>query len=431
MTAPRFLGEQSEFIEPGTEGAEDVDDPYAHLQLPTHIDGDPVVDVTLRIDEGQQQFVKRINFSGNHGTKDEVIRRELQLVENGVFSTSALKNSIRRLNQLGYFEPLEEASVEIENVEGTDDQVNLTVNLSETNLNQLTFGAGVSQFDGFFGQLAFSTSNFLGRGETLSVGVQNGSRLRDINLGYSKPYLFGRNMSGGVNLFSRRIEWIGAYTQDTNGGSVTVGWPLALFTRMFVAYSLEQSLVTDISPFFTENPEFLSFNPFFQDALLLGSSGRRTISKITPSVRMDTVDHPIFPRSGERYSVAVELAGVGGNTTFWKPVVESTWYIPHTRRTTIGIRAQYQHIAGRQPGQHPGLRAALVGRRVLDPRLRHPTGRPDGLRPRGRARLQQLPGTDRRRREQEPAVQRGVSDLHCAAGPVHLVLRHRAGAGLR
>ena len=342
-TAPDF-SVSNEFIDPEADDAGDVDDPYAHLQLPTHIEGDPVVDVTFRLDEGQQQFVKRINFSGNHGTKDEVIRRELQIVENGVFSTSALKNSIRRLNQLGYFEPIEESSVDIENVEGTDDQVNLTVNLNETNLNQLTFGAGVSQFDGFFGQLAFSTSNFLGRGETLSVGVQNGSRLRDINLGYSKPYLFNKNMSGGVNMFSRRIEWIGAYTQDTNGGSVTVGWPLALFTRMFVAYSIEQSLVTDISPYFTENPDLLSFNPFFQDALLLGSSGRRTISKITPSVRMDTVDHPIFPRRGERYSVAVELAGVGGNTKFWKPVVESTWYIPHTRRTTIGLRAQYQHI---------------------------------------------------------------------------------------
>ncbi len=334
-------------------GTDPTADLYADLQRPTHIEGAPVVDVILRIDEGEQQFVKRITFVGNDNTHDEVIRRELQLVESGVFSTVALQNSIRRLNQLGYFEPLEEAGVDIENVEGSENEVNLTVNLSETNLNQLTFGAGVSQFDGFFGQLSFSTANFLGRGETLSVGLQNGSRLRDINVGYSQPYLFGKNLSGGVNLFSRRIQWIGAYTEDTNGGSVTVGWPLALFTRMFVAYSLEQTGVTDVNQLFTVNPDFLRFNPFFQDALLLGNNGRRTVSKITPSLRFDTVDHPIFPRTGQRYNVSLELAGIGGDTTFWKPILESTWYFPQTRRTTIGFRAQYQHLVAPTPGQIP------------------------------------------------------------------------------
>ena len=153
-------------IEPGGD-SEGVENPYADLQKPTHLDGAPIVDVTIRIQEGEQQFVKRITFTGNSSTRDEVIRRELQLVENGVFNTAALQTSIRRLNQLGYFEPLEESAVDIETVEGSDNKVNLTMNLVEANLNQLTFGAGVSQFDGFFGQLSFSTSNFLGRGENV------------------------------------------------------------------------------------------------------------------------------------------------------------------------------------------------------------------------------------------------------------------------
>ena len=192
-------------------GDENGDSQFAAESLPTHIDGAPVVDVTIRIQEGEQYFVNRINIVGNRTTHDQVIRRELQLYERGVFNTAGLQHSVRRLNQLGFFEPLEESEVGIEKTEGAEEnEVDLTFNLTEANLNQLTFGAGVSQFDGFFGQISFQTSNFLGRGETLGIGIQSGSRVRDINLTFTEPYLFDRNMSGQIGLFSRRIEWLGA-----------------------------------------------------------------------------------------------------------------------------------------------------------------------------------------------------------------------------
>ena len=70
-------------------------------------DGPPIVDVTMRMQEGEQYFVNRITFVGNTTTRDNVIRREMRLVENGVFNTEALKFSVRRLNQLGYFKKLE------------------------------------------------------------------------------------------------------------------------------------------------------------------------------------------------------------------------------------------------------------------------------------------------------------------------------------
>ena len=59
---------------------------------------DPVVNVTLKYTEGKQYFINRITFLGNTTTRDNVIRRELRLYENGVFNTEALKFSIRRLN---------------------------------------------------------------------------------------------------------------------------------------------------------------------------------------------------------------------------------------------------------------------------------------------------------------------------------------------
>ena len=334
----------------------------AEEERPTHIGGNPVVDVTIRIQEGEQYFVNRITIAGNHTTHDHVIRRELQLVERGVFNTAGLKHSVRRLNQLGFFEPLdEEQAIGIEKTEGADNEVDLTIDLTETNLNQLTFGAGVSQYDGFFGTVSFQTSNFLGRGETLGVGVQSGSRVRDINLTFTEPYLFDRNMSGSIGLFSRKIDWIGAYEEASTGGTATIGVPLALYTRLFMSYSYEATSVGDVSPYFTSDPDYLRLNPFFTDLLLLNSDGNRTVSKVTPMISMNTVDHPIFPRRGTRYQAGVDLAGLGGNSRFWKPILEGIWYIPQSERITIGLRAQYQYVAAGNPDQIPIFERLWLG----------------------------------------------------------------------
>ncbi len=109
-------------------------------------DGDKV-NVTLRINEGKQYFVNRITFLGNTTTRDNVIRREMRLYENGVFNTEALKFSVKRLNQLGYFKPLEDQkNIQIDKTEGVDNKVDVSLKLEEQNRNQLSFGAGVSQY---------------------------------------------------------------------------------------------------------------------------------------------------------------------------------------------------------------------------------------------------------------------------------------------
>ena len=309
-------------------------------------DGEPVVDVTIRLEEGEQYFVNRITFVGNNTTHDEVIRREINLYERGVFNTEALRFSVRRLNQLGYFEPLDEdTAIQIEKRPGVDNEVDLTLEVQETNLNQLTFGAGASQFDGFFLQLAFQTTNFLGRGESLSVSLQNGERIKNYVLGFTEPYLFGKPITGGFNVFRRDIRFINQFTQSSIGATTSLGMRAGRWSQFFLGYSFEETDVQEINPAFL-NPRLLQFNPFLQDALLLGEGGARTISSVTPSFVYNTVDHPIFPMTGSRYTAAFELAaGLGGNTHFYKPSLEGVWFLRHHPKLTFGLRARGEYIA--------------------------------------------------------------------------------------
>jgi len=112
---------------------------------------------------------------------------------------------------------------------------------------------------------------------------------------------------------------------------------------MFVNYSYEQTRVKDLNEIYLL-PEVIQGNPYLQDSLLIGTGGRRTVSKITPSLIHNTVDNPIFPTTGRRYTASVDLAGLGGDTTFWKPRAEAVLYLQHTRRTSVGLRVQAEYV---------------------------------------------------------------------------------------
>jgi outer membrane protein insertion porin family len=318
---------------------------------------EPTVDVTMRMQEGQQFFVNRITFTGNTTTHDNVIRREMRLVEGAAFNTEALKYSIKRLNQLGYFKALEGGKdVNVDKTPGTTDKVDVRLKLEEQNRNQLTFGAGVSEFEGFFGQLSFQTANFLGRGESLTLSIQAGSRAQNYSVAFSEPFLFDRNITGGFNVFKQDIRYVGQFTQKSIGTVLTAGFPLGRgFTRMFVNYSYQRTRVTDVNELYTD-PLVLARNPFLRDSLQISENGatggERVISKVVPSIVYNTVDQPIFPTTGKRLSASIDLAGLGGNTNFYRPLLEGVWYIRQAPRLVLGMRAQGEYIhqfTGSQP----------------------------------------------------------------------------------
>jgi outer membrane protein insertion porin family len=306
-----------------------------------------IVDVTMRLQQGEQYFVNRITFVGNTTTRDNVIRREFRLLENGVFNSESLKFSVRRINQLGYFRPLEEGTPDnpkIEKTPGQKNKVDVTLKFEEQNRNQLTFGAGVSQFEGFFGQLSFQTSNFMGRGESVTFAVLAGSQVQNYQLAFSEPYLFDRPITAGLDLFKREIRYYLSYTQESVGGNLVTGFPVRDFTRMFLSYSLQVASVKDINEVFLR-PEVIARNPFLADALLVGEGGKRTVSQISPSLVHNTIDNPIFPNSGKRFTLGLDFAGVGGDVNFYKPRVEGVWWKPMGgRRFTFGVRGELDYV---------------------------------------------------------------------------------------
>jgi outer membrane protein insertion porin family len=175
------------------------------------------------------------------------------------------------------------------------------------------------------------------------VSLQVGSRSENYQVAFSEPFLFDRNITGGIDVYKRTLRYIDQFTQQATGGNVTFGFPLAGFSRMFAVYSYEAVTVSDLNPIYY-SPEIVRQNPYLADSLLIGEGGQRRISKITPSFVHNTVDNPVFPNSGMRLTASNDFAGLGGNTSFIKPRVEYAHFLRHTSRTSVGFRTQLEYM---------------------------------------------------------------------------------------
>ncbi len=174
---------------------------------PEVVPGKPQVDLTIDVDEGHQFFVRRIDFQGNTTTRDKVIRREILIDEGDLYSQQLWETSILRLNQLGYFDPMKAEDAADVKRDTKTNTVDLLLKVKERGKNSIQFNGGVSGISGSFIGFSYSTNNFLGLGETLSLGAQIGTLLDNITFGFTEPYLFDKPIQAGFTVFYQRYSY--------------------------------------------------------------------------------------------------------------------------------------------------------------------------------------------------------------------------------
>jgi outer membrane protein insertion porin family len=308
------------------------------------------IDLTLTADEGKQFFIRRIDFSGNTTTRDKVIRREILLDEGDMFNTELWDYSILRLNQLGYFEMLKkEEAADIKRNPATN-TVDFTLKVKERGKNSVGLNGGVSGIAGSFVGFNYSTNNFLGLGETLSIESQLGTRMRDVSLGFTEPYFLDRPLQLGFVVYLRRFNFdqgreasilsgtnliplynqLGSnnllnYTQNSRGFSTSASYPLRRsFARIGVTYGFDRSNIITRTDAATSYFQYINFSGVAGPNAL---NGIRT-SHIIPSYTYNTVNHPISPTAGRSVFLSVDFAGsvLGGNVNTVRPSLDIKYF---------------------------------------------------------------------------------------------------------
>jgi len=299
--------------------------------------GDHKVDVEVKIFEGDKWYLGRLEVAGNTQTRDKVIRREFALDEGDVMNMEAVKKSIQKIQQLGYFKMSEEPGF---SVRQEDKKVDVVIKGQETSRNEIQFGAGYSGFDGLFGQASFQTRNFLGRGEILGISAQLGKVSNYFDLSYTVPWFLDRNQSIGASLFRRRINYL-SIDERRQGGSAFYGKGLGIFDSVSLLYAYE-----DINANF---PVRLPQTPPGQPpppSKFAATTGRT--SSLTPAYRYDSRNDPFDPTRGFRLSAGFQVAPsfLGSSNAFLKPTIGSTLYIPVRvpRNALLGLNMEIGYI---------------------------------------------------------------------------------------
>jgi len=331
----------------------DIDDEHRLLTL------------NIDVDEGKPFFVRRIEFQGNTTTRDRVIRRELMVQEGQVFNSRLWDLSVLRLNQLNYFEQLkpdEDTEKKIDEKNGT---VDLTVKVKEKGKNSIGLTGGVSGLAGSFIGLNYQTNNFLGLGETLTISGNVGDRSRDVLFGFTEPYVFDRPIQLGFTVYYRKFDFnqiqqqeilsgqkinlpsnllnqFQNFSQSSTGFTGSVNYVLRSFKRIGITYSWDNSSIKTFSDASTNYFQTLAFRNIAGPNSLTGI----VTSKVVPVFGFNTIDNPIRPSRGRSFYVSSDVAGLGGNVQFYRPVVSFIQWKPLYHQNTLGIHLQGSYISG-------------------------------------------------------------------------------------
>ena len=288
------------------------------------------MDVLFQVAESDRVYVERIDINGNTLTQDKVVRREFRLNEGDAFNSFQVKRSANRIKSLGFFQE----ELEIEQKQGSaPDRIILEANVEEKATGELQLSAGFSSVENFILQASVRQRNFRGKGQELRASVSYSSFSQSIELGFTEPYLFDRNIAVGADIFRRDLNSFNfvnnnretTFEQLTTGFQIRAGVPITEYLSASLRYGLSQDDVTlEPSLFFTDsnsdgirgNSPADACDPLIAGRFLCDALGNRTTSSLGASLIYDDRDNRVRPTRGQSVVGSVDFAGLGGSVKY-------------------------------------------------------------------------------------------------------------------
>lgn len=311
------------------------DEGYAYADIEPLISKKPEtleVDLNYKIQKKNQVYFEKIIISGNTKTRDKVIRRQLAVVEQGLYSGKDLKRGIRNLNRLDYFE-----DIKVNTVKGSaDDQMVLKIDVTEKPTGTFSFGGGYSSTEDLFAMASITQRNLFGLGQILQLKAELGGSSTRFTTSFTEPWLFDIPLSAGVDLYKWERDY-DTYDKDSLGGAIRFGYPVFDYTRFYLSYGYDIGEIQDVTEDASRDVREME--------------GEFVTSSVTGTLRYDSRDKMFNPTEGGDHSLSLEYAGLGGDIGFTKVIGEAGQYFP-LFWGTVG----YLHTRGGYVRQNSGMK---------------------------------------------------------------------------
>ncbi len=300
---------------------------YAFADVQPRFRRDPdnlKMNVTFVLREAPRVYVERVDINGNTLTQDKVIRREFRLAEGDAFNSLQVQRTTARINSLAYFQE----NFEVTQTEGSaPDRIVLEANIEERPTGELQFSAGFSSIEQFILAGSIRQRNFRGRGQTIGLSVNYSQFSRAAQISFSDPYIFDRNISGGIDIYRRDFNSFNftgnnrntTFEQATTGFSMRAGVPLTEYMSLVGSYTLNYEDVTlDENQFFSDlnGDGVRECDPLRAGRFLCDAIGQRLSSIIGLSLNYNSLNSRIRPTRGRTISLTGEFAGLGGDVRY-------------------------------------------------------------------------------------------------------------------
>ncbi|MGK3626273.1 outer membrane protein assembly factor BamA, partial [Acinetobacter sp. A11] len=316
-----------------------------------------VVDLNYYVNPGQQVTVRRINFTGNSKTADEVLRREMRQMEGALASNEKIDLSKVRLERTGFFKTVDIKPARIPN---SPDQVDLNVNVEEQHSGTTTLAVGYSQSGGITFQAGLSQTNFMGTGNRVSIDLSRSETQDYYNLSVTDPYFTIDGVSRGYNVYYRKTKLnddynVNNYVTDSFGGSLSFGYPIDENQSLSASLGIDNTKVTT-GPY---------VSTYVRDYLLANGGKATSKGSYCPTLNgesqydtekgeckvpeeqydnafdgefftynlnlgwsYNTLNRPIFPTSGMSHRVGLEIGLPGSDVDYQKATYDAQAFWP-------------------------------------------------------------------------------------------------------
>jgi outer membrane protein insertion porin family len=258
------------------------------------------VDIVFAITRGDRVFVERIDIEGNATTLDQVIRRQFRSVEGDPLNPREIRQSAERIRALGFFSDAQVTA----DPGSAPDQVVVNVDVEEQPTGSLSFGLSYSGSTGAGLAVGFSESNFLGRGQSLSVDINSATSSQQASFSFTEPAFLGRDLSFSLGAYYRVSDNENArYDTQNIGFSTGIGFSLGEQAKLDLRLRASEDLLEGYS----------GTSPILQAESALGAL--RTYS-VGYSYRYDNRVTGLNPKGGVLLRFGQDFAGLGGDTEY-------------------------------------------------------------------------------------------------------------------
>ncbi len=309
---------------------------YANVNAIPETHEDNTASITFYVEPGKRNYVRRINFRGNTNTKDDVLRQEMRQMEGASASTDLIEASKTRLERLGFFGTV---SVDTPSVPGVSDQIDVNYTVEEQSSGSLSASLGFSQGSGLTLGLSVSENNFFGTGKRVSFGVNSNSSVKSANFTYQNPYFTVDGVSRGFSVFARKTDFDeddrSDYVLDATGASVNFGYPISNIARLSfgLGYTNTRLSVGSTPP--------LQIKRFIED------EGKKFDTyELNAGWSRSTLNRGMFPTSGWRQGLSVEVTAPFSDLSFYKMNYRSNAYFPLNDDQDFVFRARNEVAYG-------------------------------------------------------------------------------------